>query len=117
MYHFPYPSYLRTHRKRWALTQRELAALLGARSASQIAEYELLAHDPNAEALIAFEFIFGEPARRIFPALYASVEVEVTRNSAFLAEALAGRNDPKALVQRELIESIARRAASDKATI
>ncbi len=117
MYHFPYPSYLRTHRRRWALTQFELGALLGGLSESTISKYEKLTREPNVEALIGVEFIFGEPARRIFPALYSSIEIGVTGRAALFAEEIGGRGDSRSLVKRELIEAIALRAASDKATV
>jgi hypothetical protein len=114
MHHFPYPSYLRTHRDRWALSQPELAALLGSVSPSLVSKCELFARTPNVETIIGSEFIFGEPARRLFPALYASVELKVTLQAALMAEALAGNKSKKALLKRELLEAIARRAASDQ---
>ncbi len=117
MHHFPYPSYLRTHRRRWALTQPELAALLGGLSASLISKCEKLTRRPSVDVLIGSEFIFGEPARRLFPALYASIELGVTTRAAIAAEALAARMDRDALVQRELLDGIALRAANDNATV
>ena len=111
---FPYPSYLRTHRKRWALSQPELGALLGGLSPSLISKYEMLARTPNVETLIGSEFIFGEAARRLFPGLYASIELGITQRAAQFAEALGATADRDALVQRKLLEAIAERAASDK---
>ena len=117
MHDFPYPSYLRTHRKRWELTQPELAAVIGGRSAATISKYEKILRRPSVDALIAAEFIFGEPARRLFPALYASIELKVTKRAVRFAEALAGRKDKKSLVKRQLLEEIAIRAASDRSTL
>lgn len=117
MYNFPYPSYLRTHRKRWALSQPELGALLGDLSASLISKYEKVERNPSADSLIGAEFVFGEPARRLFPGLYESIELEVTNRAAILAELLAKSSGRDALVKRELLEAIALRAASDKPTI
>jgi transcriptional regulator with XRE-family HTH domain len=117
MHHFPYPSYLRTHRKRWELTQPELGALLGGLSASLISKYETLARTPNVEALIGTEFIFGEPARRLFPGLYASVETAVTLRAVDFAEAVGATEDKSAQVKRDLLEAIAVRAASETSSI
>jgi transcriptional regulator with XRE-family HTH domain len=117
MYDFPYPSYLRTNRKRWALSQAELGALLGDYSASIIYKYEKVERNPSTETLIGAEFVFGEPARRLFPGLYASVELAVTNRAAILAELLKKSSGGDALVKRELLEAIALRAASDKPTI
>lgn len=117
MHHFPYPSYLGTHRKRWSLTQPELGALLGDLSGSLISKYEKLARRPSVQALIGSEFVFGESARRLFPALYASIELEVATRAAIFAETLAGDSGRNALVKRELLEAIALRAASDQPTL
>ena len=117
MHHYPYPSYLRTHRKRWGLTQAEFGTLLGGLSASLISKYETLARTPSVEALIGCEFIFGEPARRLFPGLYASVEAAVTLRAADFAEAIGATDDTSARVKRELLEAIAARAASEASSI
>ena len=117
MHHFPYPSYLRTHRDRWALTQPELGALLGGISASTVSKYEKLLRTPSIEAVIGAEFVFGEPARQLFPSLYATIEARVTLQAVEFAETLGSRTDPRTLAKRELLESIARRAASDAPTI
>lgn len=117
MHHFPYPSYLRTHRKRWALTQPELGHLLGGISAGLVSKYETLSRKPSVDALIGSEFIFGEHARRLFPGLYARVELEVATRAALMAEALAGSGDKKIAIKRELLEAIAQRAASDEPAI
>lgn len=117
MHHFPYPSYLRTHRARWGLTQPELAALLGEVSASLISKYETLARTPGVRALIGCEFVFGEPARRLFPALYASIESAVTLRAVDCAEALGPTEEKAGKVKRELLEAIATRAASEATSI
>lgn len=117
MHDYPYPSYLRAHRKRWALSQRQLGALLGGVSASIMSRYERLLRTPPVHVVIGSEFIFGEPARQLFPALYAAVEREVTAHAVTLAEMIAGQDDKLALAQRELLEAIAARAASDNTHI
>lgn len=112
MHHFPYPSYLRTHRRRWSLTQPELGTLLGV-SKSTVSKCEKLLRTPNLETVIGAEFVFGEPARRIFPSLYATVEARITLEAIVFAEKLSTRDTPKVRVKRQLLEAIARRAASD----
>ena len=117
MDHFPYPSYLSTHRERWRLTQKELAGLLGNKSSEIVSKYENLARAPSVPALIGSEFIFGTPARELFPALYATVEAGVTLRAIDLAEKIGKREDAKARTMRELLEAIARRTASDASAI
>lgn len=116
MFHFPYPSYLRTHRKRWALYQDELGKLLGLPK-GVISKYERLERAPSVEALIGSEFVFGESGRRIFPHLYAAVEIGVTKRAAEQAERISTLKDKRMRLHREFLEEIARRAASDQATI
>jgi hypothetical protein len=113
MHEFPYPAYLATHRDTWRLSQPELGFLLGGYSASTICKYERVVHAPNAEVLVGVEFIFGEPARQIFPAFYSTVEVAVTKRAARMAEALVGHTGKKADAKRALLEAIAQRAARD----
>lgn len=117
MKYFPYPSYLKTHRKRWQLTQRELGELLGDISDSRISRYEKLVQDPSLEVVIGAEFIFEEPARHLFPGLYSRVEQTVVREAAVFAEKLAGADTKKTQLQRTLLDAIAYRAASDQSTI
>jgi transcriptional regulator with XRE-family HTH domain len=113
MREFPYPSYLATHRHSWSLSQPELGALLGGYSASTISKIERLSRTPSVDLVIAAEFAFGEPARRIFPGLYASIELGVTRRAAELAEHLSLEHGKRAAVKRDLLNAIATRAASE----
>jgi len=117
MHHYPYPSYLKTHRRRWGLTQPELGQLLGGISASQISRYERLSQNPSLEAVIACEFIFEEPARHLFPGIYSAVEANVVRDAAALAEKLSGLSTKEAALKRTLLDAIVARAVSDQTTI
>jgi hypothetical protein len=117
MDHFPYPTYLPTYRERWRLTQPELGALLGHTSGDAVFKYENLTRTPSVAALIGCAFIFGEPARELFPALYATVESAVTLRAVDLAEKIGESTDKKSLAKRALLESIARRAAGDTTSV
>ncbi len=116
MHDFPYPSYLRTHRSRWALTQRELGALLGI-SEEAISRYESLNRTPRPETIIGAEFVFGVHARRIFPSLYAAVELKIAERAALLAETLCGLTDADSLIKRQLLEEIASRVAGEQSNV
>jgi transcriptional regulator with XRE-family HTH domain len=116
MHDFPYPSYLKTHRKRWALTQPELGLLLGV-SDEAISRYESLNRTPRVETLIAAEFVFGVNARHIFPSLYASVELKIAKRAALMAEVLAGLSDEESLIKRQLLEAIAARVAGEQLNV
>ena len=68
------PSYLRTYRKRYGLTQDEVAFLLGCQSGTKVSRFERLARKPNLETALACEVVFGIPAHELFPRAYAEVE-------------------------------------------
>ena len=72
--------YLRTHRRNWGLTQRELAGLIGTVSSAQISRYENSKRAPKVEVALACQVIFGVPPSMMFPDAYALVEDEVMRN-------------------------------------
>ncbi len=116
MYQFPYPSYLRTHRKKWGLTLAELGQFLGL-SESGVSKYENLARDPGRDTLIAAELVFGVPARKLFPGLYAPIEREMLARVAALAEALQDDGSKEAAAKRELLEQIAVRLAGEQTSI
>jgi len=116
MHDFPYPSYLRTNRKRWALTQRELGALLGI-TEEAISRYESLNRTPRPETIIGAEFVFGVHARRLFPSLYASVELKIAKRAVLLAESLAGLSDEESIIKRQLLEAIAARVAGEQLNV
>lgn len=118
MDHFPYPTYLPTHRERWRLSQDELGELLGHKPGSGvISKYENLTREPSVAALVGSAFVFDVPARELFPALYATVESMVTLRAIDLAEKIGDSADKKSLAKRALLESIARRAAGDASAV
>jgi transcriptional regulator with XRE-family HTH domain len=74
----PIFNYLRTHRKRLGLSQKELAALLGAQSGAKICRYERVVREPTFKAAIAFELVFQRPLRELFKGLYREIASEIT---------------------------------------
>jgi transcriptional regulator with XRE-family HTH domain len=59
-------NYLRTHRKRSGLTQREVAFLLGFENGNQVSRYEKRLRLPPLETALACEAIFGVPIAELF---------------------------------------------------
>jgi transcriptional regulator with XRE-family HTH domain len=80
------PNYLRSNRKRLALSQEEVAFLLGTQSGAKVCRYERFAREPSLETALAFEVIFQRPASELFGGLYQKVEQEVTARAKTLAE-------------------------------
>jgi len=67
------PNYLRASRKRLALSQDEVAFLMGGRGGAKISRYEAFARKPSLETAIAFEVIYGKPVSELFAGLRQKV--------------------------------------------
>ena len=67
-------NYLLTYRKRAALSQEEVAYLLGSQSGSKISRYELFAREPGLQTALAYEAIFQRPVSELFPGLYEKIQ-------------------------------------------
>src|ERR1039458_9645095 len=83
----PLPNYLRTNRKRLALTQQEVAFLLGFRGLSRGAKVcrdEKFAHEPNLRTALAYEAIYRKPMGELFAGLYECIEREVAGRAKLL---------------------------------
>jgi transcriptional regulator with XRE-family HTH domain len=59
-------NYLRMHRKRSALTQRELAGLLGCEHGSKVSRYERGERVPGFATLLAYEIVFRTNGADLF---------------------------------------------------
>ena len=70
----PLPNLLLSHRKRSALSQEDMAFLLGTRGGSKVSRYERFKRGPNLETVLAYEAIFGKPASQLFAGQYREVE-------------------------------------------
>jgi transcriptional regulator with XRE-family HTH domain len=66
-------SYLRTHRRKSGLTQRELATILGHIAEGQVSRHELGDNIPTLAVALGYEIIFGVPVAQIFPGVHAAV--------------------------------------------
>ena len=75
-------SYLRTHRKRSGLSQRELASILGFLSEIQISRHERSVTIPGLLIALGYEAIFRAPISEIFPGLYQTVAASIEERLA-----------------------------------
>src|SRR6058998_2773242 len=78
------PNYLRANRKRLALSQNEVAFLLGTQSGAKVCRYERFVREPSLETAFAFEAIFQRSARELFGGLYQKIEKEVAARAKVL---------------------------------
>ena len=67
-------SYLRTHRRKSGLSQREVAQVLGFKTGQIISRYEHLSRIPSLKSALACRVLFDVEPHELFPGLYAEVE-------------------------------------------
>lgn len=104
------PCYLRTHRRVWGLTLKELASLIGLQSASHMSRIEHSKRAPRIEVALACQVIFGIPPSAMFPHVYTLVEDRVMWNICQLHSALEKTTSLSGLRKRELCELALKRA-------
>lgn len=93
-------NYLRTHRKKLGLTQREVAFLLGCHSGAKVSRYERSARMPTLNVILAYEVIFQKPACELFAGVYDRAERKTMRNLRLLVSRLKRRRDDPALARK-----------------
>ena len=92
----PLPNYIRTHRKRNFLSQRDVAFLLGVRSGAKVSRYENFARTPQLAVAFALQVIFLESASTIFAGTYQTTRLAVqARAKRLLARLAASPHAPR----------------------
>lgn len=105
-------TYLRRERKRWALTQQELATLFGYRCPDHVSRVERGLREPARDLLIACHALFGLAAQRMFPDLYAEIEETMVRRVYEFLQALDGAEGPVADKKRAFAQQVLDRAVT-----
>lgn len=106
----PVHSYLRTHRRTWGLTQKELAFLLGRKSPTHVSRLEKRKRMPSIDIVLACEILFGVTSKEVFPALYEEIEDSVMTRAAAFYEELEHKTGRAALRKKEFLSAVLRRA-------
>lgn len=81
-------SYLRTHRKKSGLSQRELAYVLGYNGKGQISRHEQRQSVPPLFIALAYEAIFRVPVSELFPGFYQTAVQAIETRLGELENAL-----------------------------
>lgn len=103
-------NYLRTHRRKWALTQKEIAFLLGRKSSTQVSRLEQGKRIPNMDIVLACEVLFGLMPRSVFPKLYTDIEEAVLARASALYERLDKKTSRVAMRKKEFLSAALKRA-------
>lgn len=81
-------SYVRSHRKRSNLTQKEIAFLLGLGDPSSVYRHEWAKRQPLLDVAVAYELVFGEKINELFGGVYDEVELAVLNRACSLQKRL-----------------------------
>jgi transcriptional regulator with XRE-family HTH domain len=106
-------NYLRTYRRRWHLTQEELAFLIGYEAESIISRFEREERTITLAVASACQTIFGVEPKELFPALVESVDEAVVQRMHELRERLVqSKVSQKTLAKLELLQEALGRIAA-----
>ena len=101
------PNYLRANRKRLALSQEEVAFLLGTQSGAMVCRYERFVREPSLETALAYEVIFKRSVSELFGGLYQKVEREVAERAKTLTRQDNQKPNKQTARKREALNDLA----------
>src|SRR6266436_2236799 len=109
-------TYLRPLRRRWRLTQRELAFLIGIKSGSVISRIEGLNKAPRLAWAVACAVLFDTRAFELFPGLFSEVYENVLHRATDLYEELQGNPSKTTRVKLDFLETVLARLEKKRST-
>jgi transcriptional regulator with XRE-family HTH domain len=102
------PNYLVANRKRLALSQDEVAFLLGTENGTTVCRYERFVRAPSLETALAYEAMFKRSVSELFPGLYQKAEQEVAARAKALVERTGRpKSNQRAARKREALLELA----------
>lgn len=100
-------NYLRSGRKRLALTQGEVAFLMGRRGGSKICGYESFSVVPTLETALAFEIIYGTPVHELFSGMRESLAEDIRNRAKIIRHRVSfKKTNPRGQKKRQAVESL-----------
>jgi transcriptional regulator with XRE-family HTH domain len=109
-------SYIRVNRRRWGLTQGELALLVGLSGAAAISRIERARQVPTAQAVIGCTLVFGIPSPDLLPTFHRDVEDTIAAAAETLITALSDCTDQRSERVRSLLNEVLARLTSSNQT-
>ena len=100
------PNYLRAQRKRLALSQAEVAFLLGVASSAKVSRYECFGREPNLHNALAFEVIFQKSVSELFAGMYRATERKVVARARILLRRIAHQKASRANTRKRNLLSL-----------
>lgn len=101
------PNYLKTQRRRFGISQREMAYLLGYKSPMDISRFERSLRIPSLQTALAYQAVFGVPVAELFAGFYQKVEKETAKRARLLQQTLKNADSSvKNTRKRDLLRSV-----------
>jgi transcriptional regulator with XRE-family HTH domain len=107
-------SYLRTFRRRFGFTQKELAFLIGIGSRTVVSRIESSIRRPSLEALIVSVFLFGASPFELFPTLVSELHKAAFERANELYEELQGEPSKTTRAKLDFLEQFLEKAEVDR---
>jgi transcriptional regulator with XRE-family HTH domain len=108
-------TYLRTHRKRAGLSQREVAMLIAAVSGATVSRHEGARRRLSLTDAFTYEALFGVSPSALFPGEYARARAFIEARALGLLKRLAdsGKDTASTIQKRRFLEELVRRVRSN----
>lgn len=103
------PNHIRSHRKRWRLSQKELATLTGFKSREFISQIERFLIQPSVRFMIVCEVIFDTPVKKLFPGLFDDLAEDVLNECEILLNRINNDHGSDATEKRKLLSKLLKR--------
>jgi DNA-binding XRE family transcriptional regulator len=109
------PNYVRIHRRKVGLSQRELGRILGYQNEFPISKHERFHATPTLATALGYEIVFRIPVSEIFAGLKELVEEDVEQRMMELGTTLGKRgvNDPRAAMIARKLEWLSERKGTE----
>jgi transcriptional regulator with XRE-family HTH domain len=102
------PNHLRANRKRLALSQDEVAFLLGTENGTKVCRYEQFVRMPSLQTALACEAMFKRSVSELFPGPYQKAEQQVAARARTLVERIGrAKCNQRVARKREVLAGIA----------
>ena len=100
------PCALRTYRRTWGLSQRELADLLGFESPTHVSRLEHGKRVPGLETALACATLFGVSLDELFPQFAEKIGDELRERISRLHEGCLHATTPLEMRKRQLLDRV-----------
>lgn len=116
MTYIPLQNYLRTHRRRNNLSQRDIAYLFGIANRTSVARYEGGSYTPSLTAALGYELLFGVPAGELFAGEVTKVESIIRERLPELIRRTEKEASPEDSHKLSFLRAVAERLAQHDET-